>query len=61
MILPDGSTAFTTICGISGHGNASREPIKNPKHGFQLKFKGDYGDNSLSYKLYEGFAGRGVR
>ncbi|HZJ13849.1 MAG TPA: chitobiase/beta-hexosaminidase C-terminal domain-containing protein, partial [Chthoniobacteraceae bacterium] len=53
MILPDGSTAFTTICGISGHGNASREPIKNPKHGFQLKFKGDYGDNSLSYKLYE--------
>ncbi len=52
MILPDGSTAFSAICGIGGHGNASRTPLKNPKHGFQLKFKGDYGDGSLSYQLY---------
>lgn len=52
MLLPNGSTAFSTICGISGHGNASRTPVKNPKHGFQLKFKGDFGDSSLSYKLY---------
>lgn len=52
MILPDGSTAFTTICGVSGHGNASRDPLKNPKHGFQLKFKGDYGETSLKYRLY---------
>lgn len=52
MVLPDGSTAFTSICGITGHGNASREPLKNPKHGFQLKFKGDFGDGSLAYKLF---------
>jgi hypothetical protein len=52
MLLPDGSTAFSTTCGISGHGNASREPLKNPKHGFQLKFKGDFGPGSLDYKLY---------
>ncbi len=52
MVLPDGSTAFSEICGISGHGNASRDPLKNPKHGFQLKFKGDYGAGSLNYKLY---------
>ena len=53
MILPDGSTAFSEICGIGGHGNASRTPSKNPKHGFQLKFKGDYGNGSLSYKLFD--------
>ena len=52
MILPDGSTAFSIICGISGHGNASRDPLKNPKHGFQLKFKGDFGESSLNYKLF---------
>lgn len=52
MLLPDGSTAFAVTCGISGHGNASREPAKNPKHGFQLKFKGDFGAGSLNYKLY---------
>jgi hypothetical protein len=52
MILPDGSSAFSVICGISGHGNASRDPLKNPKHGFQLKFKGDYGEGSLTYRLF---------
>jgi hypothetical protein len=52
MVLPDGTSAFSTICGISGHGNASRDPLKNPKHGFQLKFKGDFGPSSLEYKLY---------
>ncbi len=52
MILPDGSTAFSTICGIGGRGNASRELLKNPKRDFQLKFKGDFGDSSLNYQLY---------
>lgn len=53
MILPDGATAFTTTCGIDLHGNASRNPIKNPKHGFKLKFKGDYGPSSLQHRLFE--------
>lgn len=52
MILPDGSSAFSVICGISGHGNASRDPQKNPKHGFQLKFKGEFGESGLDYQLF---------
>lgn len=52
MILPDGSSAFSTTCGIGGHGNASRDPNKNPKHGFQLKFKGDFGPGSLDYPIF---------
>lgn len=53
MILPDGSTAFAVTAGIRMHGNASREPNKNPKHGFKLKFKGDFGEDSLNYRLFE--------
>jgi hypothetical protein len=53
MILPNGKTAFATTCAIDLHGNASRNPIKNPKHGFKLKFKGDYGPASLQYRLFE--------
>jgi len=53
MILPDGTTAFTTTCGIDLHGNASRNPIKNPKHGFKLSFRDDFGPPTLEYKLFE--------
>ena len=53
MILPDGTTAFATTCGIDLHGNASRNPTKNPKHGFKLVFKGDYGSPTLDYRLFE--------
>jgi len=53
MILPDGTTAFATTCGIDLHGNASRNPIKNPKHGFKLKFRGEFGPSSLNYRLFE--------
>ena len=30
---------FATTCGIRIHGNASRDPAKNPKHGFKLNSK----------------------
>ena len=53
MILPDGSTAFTTTCGIDLHGNASRIPTLSPKHGFKLKFRGDFGPPRLEYRLFE--------
>jgi hypothetical protein len=53
MILPDGTTAFTTTCGIDLHGNASRNPVKNPKHGFKLTFRGDFGPATLQYRLFE--------
>ena len=52
LLLPDASTAFATTCGIDIHGNASRDPFKNPKHGFTLKFKGDYGPGTLDYELF---------
>jgi hypothetical protein len=52
MILPDGTTAFTTTCGIDLHGNASRNPVKNPKHGFKLTFRDDFGPPSLRYRLF---------
>ena len=53
MVLPDGTTAFTTTCGIDLHGNASRNPVKNPKHGFKLNFRGDFGPATLQYRVFE--------
>ncbi len=52
MVLPDGGTAFAVMCGIDLHGNASRNPVKNPKHGFKLAFKGAYGESTLRYRLF---------
>jgi len=52
MLMPDGSTAFVVNGGLDLHGNASRDPFKNPKHGFKLNLKGDYGASSLDYKLF---------
>ena len=52
MILPDGEAAFAVSCGIDLHGNASRNPGKNPKHGFKLAFKERFGETSLRYRLF---------
>lgn len=52
MLLPDGTTAFVVTAGLSGHGNASREPNKNPKHGFKLNFRGEFGETKLEYALF---------
>jgi hypothetical protein len=52
MLLPDGKSAFAVTCAIDLHGNASRNPLKNPKHGFKLAFKGDYGEAELKYGLF---------
>lgn len=52
LILPDGTTAFATTSGLRIHGNASREPAKNPKHGFKLKFKPEFGPGKLEYPLF---------
>jgi hypothetical protein len=52
MVLPDGRTAFATTAGLEAHGNASREPSKNPKHGFKLNFRGDFGPGALEYAMF---------
>ena len=52
MVLPDGRTAFATTAGLEAHGNASREPSKNPKHGFKLNFRGDFGPRALEYPVF---------
>lgn len=52
MLLPGGKTAFAVTCGIDLHGNASRNPLKNPKHGFKLAFKEEYGPSELKYRLF---------
>lgn len=52
LLLQDGTTGFSTTCGIRMHGNASRSPQNNPKHGFKLNFKGSYGASELGYALF---------
>jgi len=53
MLLQDGSTLFAATAGIDLHGNASRDPHKNPKHGFKLNFRGEFGPAKLKCKLFE--------
>lgn len=52
MMQADGTTVFVTEAGIDLHGNASRDPFKNPKHGFTIRFKGRYGAGKLEANLY---------
>jgi hypothetical protein len=52
MVLPNGTSAFAVSGGLGGHGNASREPRKNPKHGFKLSFRGEFGESTLEYRLF---------
>ncbi len=49
----DGSEAdFQVDAGIQAQGNASREPLKQPKHPLKVQFKGDYGPANLDYKIF---------
>lgn len=52
LLLQDGTTGFAVTAGIDLHGNASRDPHKNPKHGFKLNFRGEFGPAKLQYKLF---------
>lgn len=53
MLMQNGSTLFAVSAGIDLHGNASRDPHKNPKHGFKLNFRGEFGPSKLKCKLFE--------
>ncbi len=53
FFTPDGSEPdFQADGGLQGQGNASREPLKQPKHPLKVQFKGDYGPSNLKYKLF---------
>ena len=52
LINPDGSPGFQIDCGIRIHGNGSRSPGGQPKHGFRVEFRGEYGEGTLSYPLF---------
>lgn len=52
LIQADGTTVFVVDAGIDLHGNASRDPFKNPKHGFTIRFKGKYGAGKLEAPLF---------
>ena len=50
-LQPNGSDEFQINCGIRVRGGFSRDP-NNPKHGFHLFFRGDYGETKLQYPLF---------
>ncbi len=52
LLLQDGEDGFAVTAGIDLHGNASRDPHKNPKHGFKLNFRGEFGPSKLKYRLF---------
>jgi len=52
LLQPDGTTVFVVDCGIDLHGNASRDPFKNPKHGFTIRFRGKYGAGKVEGKIF---------
>ena len=54
MLLPEGGSLFAVHTGIDLHGNASRAPYKNPKHGFTIKFRGRYGAPKLEGEVFPG-------
>ena len=51
---PNGTSEFHVGCGIRVRGGYSRSP-DNPKHGWHLYFRGDYGDSKLNYPLFGRF------
>jgi hypothetical protein len=48
----DSEEGFQIEGGLQIQGNASREPLKQPKHPLKMQFKGDYGPANLNYKLF---------
>lgn len=51
LIYPDGSTGFQANCGIRIRGGFSRSG-DNPKHGFRVFFRSEYGVGTLKFPLF---------
>ncbi len=52
FIHPDGSKGTQVNGGIRIHGNGSRNANGQPKHGFRVEFRGEYGATRLDYPLF---------
>lgn len=53
FLHPDDATQdHQTNCGIRIHGNGSRSAGGQPKHGFRVEFRSEYGSKNLNYKLF---------
>jgi hypothetical protein len=50
--IPVEGDDFQADAGVQVQGNASREPVKNPKHAFRVNFKGAYGQKQLKYRMF---------
>ncbi len=57
--LPDGANdgmnsedGFQIDCGMRIQGGASRNPSSSNKHSFSLRFRSQYGESKLNYKLF---------
>ena len=51
LINTDGTEGFSTNAGLRIRGGFSRNDF-NPKNGFRLYFRGEYGDGKLNYSLF---------
>ena len=51
LIKPDGTKGFQIDAGVRIRGGFSRGG-NNPKHGFRLFFRGEYGDKQLDYPIF---------
>lgn len=54
FFTPDGSTQFQADCGLQVQGDESRDPLKCPKHSFELRFDSRYGQDRLDFPLFDG-------
>ncbi len=50
--IPADGDGFQADAGLQVQGNASREPVKSPKHPLRVLFKGAYGPKKLNYRMF---------
>lgn len=51
---PGAPAGFHAGAGLRIHGNITRNKDFTPKHGFSLRFRGEYGDPTLAFPLFPG-------
>jgi len=54
LFTADGTKGLQVNCGLQIQGQESRDPLKCPKHSFELRFDSGYGPGRLDYPLFDG-------